>query len=79
MYPESYIAEIELKDSPNKFCGRNIRNKVNQAQPSESIEDCTCVYIGSRGQTLFNFTISIKGNYVQYLFVYIFHLTTAFC
>ncbi|XP_041975133.1 2-(3-amino-3-carboxypropyl)histidine synthase subunit 2 [Aricia agestis] len=60
-YPDSYLAAIELCKPPLKFCGRVVKDKDNQIHPVDVLQECTCVYVGSRGQTLFNFTISIKA------------------
>lgn len=61
-YPESYMAFIELEEkSLNRFFGRVIRNKNNEEFMSDVLEDCVCIYIGSRGQTFFNLTVSVSG------------------
>lgn len=31
----------------------------------EVLKNCICVFLGSRGQTLFNYTISVAGNYTK--------------
>lgn len=65
-YPQSYIAEIELNEKPNRFCGRIIRDKEKVEFPREVVKDCVCVYLGYKNQSIFNFTISVEGNLVLY-------------
>lgn len=60
-YSLSYIAYIELQESPNKFLGRVVRNMHNEELPVEVLQDCVCINVGSRGQTLFNYTISVTA------------------
>ncbi|XP_039761502.1 2-(3-amino-3-carboxypropyl)histidine synthase subunit 2 [Pararge aegeria] len=60
-YPDCYVSQIEIEDIPNRYSGRVIRNKRNDTFSLEDIKDSTCVYIGTRGQTVFNFTVSIPA------------------
>ncbi|XP_023949690.2 2-(3-amino-3-carboxypropyl)histidine synthase subunit 2 [Bicyclus anynana] len=61
-YPESYVAYIEKQDIPNKYLGRVIKNERNETFSIDDVQDCVCVYVGSRGQTSFNFSISIPAS-----------------
>ncbi|XP_069363496.1 2-(3-amino-3-carboxypropyl)histidine synthase subunit 2 [Maniola hyperantus] len=60
-YPECSVAFIEIEEVPNRYLGRVVRNVRNDTLSLDDIKDCSCVYVGSRGQTLFNFTISIPA------------------
>ncbi|XP_030029165.2 2-(3-amino-3-carboxypropyl)histidine synthase subunit 2 isoform X1 [Manduca sexta] len=61
LYSKSYIASVEMEDKPERFLGRTIRDKQGTIYPPDILKDCICIYIGSRGQTLFNYTISIAA------------------
>ncbi|CAB3240139.1 unnamed protein product [Arctia plantaginis] len=60
-YPQNYVAYIELEENPNRFFGRVVRNKDGEQFTVEVLQDCICVNVGSRGQTLFNYTVSIAA------------------
>ncbi|CAG4988999.1 unnamed protein product [Colias eurytheme] len=62
LYPTGYIAYIDMKNESNHtFSGRVVKNKDNEEFSSDILKDCICVYIGSRGQTFFNFSVSIPA------------------
>ncbi|KAJ8735243.1 hypothetical protein PYW07_006863 [Mythimna separata] len=61
-YPHSYISYVEIDEKPNRFLGRVVRNKEGEDFPVEVLKDCICIHVGSRGQTLFNYTISIAAS-----------------
>lgn len=65
-YPQSYIAYIELEENPNRFLGRVLKNEEGEQFTVEVLQDCICVNVGSRGQTLFNYTVSIAGMVKSY-------------
>ncbi|XP_075992024.1 diphthamide biosynthesis 2 [Anticarsia gemmatalis] len=60
-YPHSYIAYIELQENPTRFLGRVVRNKDGKEFPVDVLQDYICVNVGTRGQTLFNYTVSIAA------------------
>lgn len=60
-YPKSYICHIELEDKPERFLGRIIKDVQNVEYPIQALKDCICIYLGSRGQTIFNYTISVPA------------------
>ncbi|XP_046961290.1 2-(3-amino-3-carboxypropyl)histidine synthase subunit 2 [Vanessa cardui] len=60
-YPKSYLAFVQIEESDKRILGRIIKNKENEDVYVESLKDCVCIHIGSRGQTLFNFTVSIPA------------------
>ncbi|CAF4950164.1 unnamed protein product [Pieris macdunnoughi] len=60
-YPNSYIASISFKESINRFFGRIVKNVSSEEYSSEILKDCVCIYVGSRGQTFFNFTVSVEA------------------
>lgn len=55
------MAFIQIEEMDDRILGRIIRNKKNENVPVDILKQCTCIHIGSRGQTLFNFTVSIPG------------------
>lgn len=60
-YPKSYIAFVEIEDVPERYLGRVIKNITGETIPVDNVNDCICVHIGLRGQTSFNFAVSIAG------------------
>lgn len=66
-YPHSYIARVEKEDKPNRYLGRVVFNINKEEVPIETIKHCICVYLGSRGQTVFNYTISVEASEWYYL------------
>ncbi|KAI5632875.1 putative diphthamide synthesis protein domain-containing protein [Phthorimaea operculella] len=60
-FPQSFIAFLELEEKPNRFLGRVIQDGTAQEHTVDELKDCICVHIGSRGQTMFNYTISIAA------------------
>lgn len=52
---------VHTEGHPNRVFGRVIKDGNGEVIPVESLKDCICVYVGDRGQTLFNFTVSIEG------------------
>ncbi|XP_068626310.1 2-(3-amino-3-carboxypropyl)histidine synthase subunit 2 [Battus philenor] len=62
MYPHSYIAYLEMEDNNKKFHSRLIKDKNEEEYNVDVLMNCICIYIGTNGQTLFNFTISIEAN-----------------
>ncbi|XP_045446821.1 2-(3-amino-3-carboxypropyl)histidine synthase subunit 2 [Melitaea cinxia] len=60
-YPQSYMAFIQIEETDDRILGRIIRNKKNENVPVDVLKQCTCIHLGSRGQTLFNFTVSIPA------------------
>ncbi|CAG9796884.1 unnamed protein product [Diatraea saccharalis] len=65
-FPRSYIAYIEKVDHKDRFLGRLVQDATGQTYSVDILEDCFCIFIGSRGQTIFNLTISVlaKGWYL---------------
>lgn len=61
-YPSSFTAHVEMEEHPHRFLGRVIKNSNGDILPVETLKDCVCIHLGSRGQTVFNYTISIPGN-----------------
>ncbi|XP_026731754.1 2-(3-amino-3-carboxypropyl)histidine synthase subunit 2 [Trichoplusia ni] len=61
-YPKSYISYVEIEEKPNRFLGRVVRNKDGEEFSVEALADCICIHIGSRGQTVFNYSISIAAS-----------------
>ncbi|KPJ15380.1 Diphthamide biosynthesis protein 2 [Papilio machaon] len=60
-YPNSYIAYIALEENRNRFLGRLVRDLNGEVYNSDVLKNCTCIYIGLSGQTLFIYTISIEA------------------
>ncbi|KPJ00308.1 Diphthamide biosynthesis protein 2 [Papilio xuthus] len=60
-YPNSYIAHIEMDENRKRFLGRLIRDVNGEVYNSDVLKNCTCIYIGFSGQTLFIYTISIEA------------------
>ncbi|XP_053616766.1 2-(3-amino-3-carboxypropyl)histidine synthase subunit 2 [Plodia interpunctella] len=60
-YPQSCIAYIEQGDSEYIFQGRLLKNAHGEPLPLEYLKDYICVHIGSRGQTVFNYTVSVPA------------------
>ncbi|CAH0405586.1 unnamed protein product [Chilo suppressalis] len=60
-YPGSYIGYIEKEEHKDRFLGRLLKDATGQIYVVDVLKDCTCVYIGSRGQTMFNLAISIAA------------------
>ncbi|XP_014358010.2 2-(3-amino-3-carboxypropyl)histidine synthase subunit 2 [Papilio machaon] len=60
-YPNSYIAYIALEENRNRFLGRLVRDLNGEVYNSDVLKNCTCIYIGLNGQTLFIYTISIEA------------------
>ncbi|XP_026492728.2 2-(3-amino-3-carboxypropyl)histidine synthase subunit 2 [Vanessa tameamea] len=60
-YPQSYLAFVQIEESDKRILGRIIKNKKDEDVSVEFLKDCICIHIGSRGQTLFNFTVSIPA------------------
>lgn len=52
---------MEKEEQPERFLGRVIKNASGEVLTVETLKDCVCVHVGSRGQTVFNYTISITG------------------
>ncbi|KOB69621.1 Diphteria toxin resistance protein 2, dph2 [Operophtera brumata] len=63
-YPCSYIAFVEIDDQQERFLGRVLKNASGELLTVDTLKDCVCVYVGSRGQTVFNYTISIAEWYL---------------
>lgn len=61
-FPHGYISFIEIEENQNRFLGRVIRNKDGEDSAVEVLKDCICIHLGTRGQTLFNYTISIAAS-----------------
>ncbi|RVE47811.1 hypothetical protein evm_007566 [Chilo suppressalis] len=60
-YPGSYIGYIEKEEHKDRFLGRLLKDATGQIYVVDVLKDCACVYIGSRGQTMFNLAISIAA------------------
>lgn len=60
-YPNSYIAYIGIEESGKRILGRVVRDVNGEEHNEDVLKNCICIYIGQSGQTLFNYTISIKG------------------
>ncbi|XP_061708330.1 2-(3-amino-3-carboxypropyl)histidine synthase subunit 2 [Cydia pomonella] len=60
-YPGHYIADISIEEQDHRFLGRVVRDASGQAHASDVLRDCVCIYMGSKGQTLFNYTISVAA------------------
>ncbi|XP_059058385.1 2-(3-amino-3-carboxypropyl)histidine synthase subunit 2 [Achroia grisella] len=60
-YPKSYIAYIEKEETPERFLGRVVKDVEGTVLPVETLRDCICIHIGTRTQTLFNYTISVEA------------------
>ncbi|KAL0901962.1 hypothetical protein ABMA27_007105 [Loxostege sticticalis] len=60
-YPNSYIACVEKEENEIRFLGRVIQDSSGKLYPVQELENCICLYLGSRGQTLFNYTISVAA------------------
>ncbi|XP_013177100.1 PREDICTED: diphthamide biosynthesis protein 2 [Papilio xuthus] len=60
-YPNSYIAYIEMDENRKRFLGRLVRDVNGEVYNSDVLKNCTCIYIGFSGQTLFIYTISIEA------------------
>ncbi|XP_013191994.2 2-(3-amino-3-carboxypropyl)histidine synthase subunit 2 [Amyelois transitella] len=60
-YPRSCIAYIEQEEKQHRFSGRLLRNALEEVLPLEKLKDYICIHIGSRGQTVFNYTISVPA------------------
>lgn len=60
-YPKSYIAYVEQNEAPRRFLGRVVKDVEGEIYPIETLKNCICIHIGSRGQTLFNYTISVAA------------------
>lgn len=61
-YPESYIAFIHIGETENRFCGRVIKNASGNVFKIDILKECACFYLGFKGQTLFNFTVSVPAS-----------------
>lgn len=61
-YPQSYISFVQIEEHQHRFLGRVVKDKRGEEFPVEVLKDCICIHIGSRGQTVFNYTISIAAS-----------------
>ncbi|GBP44583.1 2-(3-amino-3-carboxypropyl)histidine synthase subunit 2 [Eumeta japonica] len=61
MYPKALAATIQYEYTENRFLGRMLQNKNDEILPMDVIKDYVCIYLGTRGQTLFTYTISIPA------------------
>ncbi|KAL4713871.1 hypothetical protein ACJJTC_015525 [Scirpophaga incertulas] len=60
-YPKCYVGVIENEDTKDKVLGRLVKDVSGNVLPVDVLQDCICVYVGLRGQTLFNFTTSVAA------------------
>ncbi|XP_049875970.1 2-(3-amino-3-carboxypropyl)histidine synthase subunit 2 [Pectinophora gossypiella] len=60
-YQQSYIAVVSIEEKPGRFLGRLVKDKDGESHSVEVLKDCICIHIGTRGQTVFNYTVSIAA------------------
>ncbi|XP_072947417.1 2-(3-amino-3-carboxypropyl)histidine synthase subunit 2 [Epargyreus clarus] len=62
LYPRSYMAFVEKEEDSTRRLGRKLRNSEGDYVEMETLENCICVYLGSRCQTSLNFAKCIKAS-----------------
>lgn len=55
------MASIAPEQNSNNFLGRLVKNIKSDEFSSDILQDCVCIYVGSRGRTFFNLTVSVAG------------------
>ncbi|KAJ0182801.1 hypothetical protein K1T71_002170 [Dendrolimus kikuchii] len=66
-YPHGYIANVQITDKENRFLGRTITNGKGHEYTMDALKNCICVYVGTKEQTMFNFTVSVSALEWYYL------------
>ncbi|OWR53621.1 diptheria toxin resistance protein [Danaus plexippus plexippus] len=58
---QQFCLFFDLDNIQTIILGRLVKNETGVEYPMESLRDCICIYIGSKGQTVFNFSVSVPA------------------